>query len=330
MSDLERRYLRLVRIFYPAGYRDERGTEIVGTYLALSSAGRRWPSAADVTDLAGGGLRQRLRAAGATGIVPGLQLAATPALSTATALAGGWVMLELNPWTTAWFGFEQDGTSVSPGAGVWAAWLLAAAVHVRAPGRSTRLALALALVLTAAVVPLAAVVDQSRPPLFVLLAQACLGLVALGVPDRQPVWLRLLPLTGAAAAVPVAATIAYDVGDDSHGYYGWPAGQVLPGAGMALLLVTLLVGVGLATRNDLRGAWALLVLLGPIGMLWLHPLAEELAVGLYGGGPNADRTTLAASAIVVSAAAALIVASAALTARRRIAFPAREEHRNRR
>ncbi len=25
MSDLERRYLRLVRIFYPAGYRDERG-----------------------------------------------------------------------------------------------------------------------------------------------------------------------------------------------------------------------------------------------------------------------------------------------------------------
>jgi hypothetical protein len=83
---------------------------------------------------------------------------------------------------------------------------------------------------------------------------------------------------------------------------------------MALLLVTLLVAVGLAARNDLRGAWALLVLLGPIGMLWLHPLAEELAVSLYGGGPNADWTTLAASAIVVSAAAAVIVASAALMA----------------
>jgi hypothetical protein len=37
MSDLERRYRRLVRICYPAGYRDVRGTEIVGTYLALAS-----------------------------------------------------------------------------------------------------------------------------------------------------------------------------------------------------------------------------------------------------------------------------------------------------
>ncbi|MEU4427969.1 hypothetical protein AB0F81_45725, partial [Actinoplanes sp. NPDC024001] len=61
MSDLERRYRRLVRIFYPAGYRAERGTEIVGTYLALASPDRRWPSAADAGDLAAGGLRQRLR-----------------------------------------------------------------------------------------------------------------------------------------------------------------------------------------------------------------------------------------------------------------------------
>ena len=324
MSDLERRYLRLVRICYPAGYRDERGTEIADTYLALSAPGRRWPSAADVIDVAGGGLRQRLRAVGATGIGPGLRLAATPALCTATALAGGWAVLELNPWTTAWFGFELRDTSVSLGAGVWAAWLLAAVVHVVASGRWTRLAIGLALILTVAVVPLAAVIDQFRPPVFVLLAQTCLGLVALGVPGRLPVWLRVLPLTGAAAALPVAAgfaytTFAYHRGDDSHGYYGWPAGQVLPGAGTALLLVMVLVGVGLAARNDFRGAWALLVLLGPVGMLWLHPLAEELAVGLYGGGPNADRTTLAGSAIVVSAAAAAIVVSAALTARRRIA-----------
>lgn len=319
MSDLERRYLLLVRIFYPAGYRDERGTEIVGTYLALSSPGRRWPSAADAADLAGGGLRQRLRAVGATGIGPGLRLAAILALPTATALAGGWTMLELNPWTTAWFGFEQHGTSVSLGVGVWVAWLLAAAVHVVAPGRWTRLAIGLALVLTVAVVPLAAVVYPYRPPLFVLLAQACLGLVALGVPRRLPLRLRLLPLAGAAAALPVAATLAHNSGGGFYVYYGWPAGQVLPGAGMALLLVTLLVGVGMAARNDLRGAWALLVLLGPIGMLWLHPLAEELAVALYGGGPNADWTTLAMAAIIVAVAAAIVV-SAALMVQRWVAF----------
>ena len=319
MSNLERRYLRLVRVFYPAGYRDERGTEIVGTYLAMSLPDRRWPSAADVADVAGSGLRQRLRTVSATGLGAGLQLAAILALSTATALAGGWIMLELNPWTTAWFGFEQRGTSVSLGVGVWAAWLLAAVVHAVAPGRWTRLAIGLTLGLTVAVVPLAAFIHQSRPPVFVLLAQACLGLVALGVPSRLPLSLRLLPLAGAAAALPAVATLAYNSGDGFFEYYGWPAVQVLPSAGMALLLVTLLVGVGLATRNDLRGAWALLVLLCPIGVLWLHPLAEELAVDLYGGGPNADWTTLSTAAIVVSATAAAIAVSAVLMTRGRIA-----------
>lgn len=317
MSDLERRYLRLIRMFYPAGYRQERGTEIVGTYLALSSPERRWPSAADVTDLAGAALRQRLREAGATAIGPGLRLAAMLALVTATALAGGWTMLELNPWTAAWFGFEQHRMDVSLGVGVWAFWLLAALVHVVAPGRWTRLAIGLALVVTVAVVPLAGVVDGFRPPLFVLLAQACLGLVALGVPGRLTMWLRLLPLAGAAVALPVAAFVAHDGNGDSYGYYGWPAGHVLPGAGMALLLVTVLAGVWLAGRDDFRGAWALPVLLFPIGMLWLHPLAEELAVARYGGGPNADWTTLAIAAIVVSAATAVIVGSAALITLRR-------------
>ncbi|MFC7531755.1 hypothetical protein [Actinoplanes sp. GCM10030250] len=317
MSDLERRYLRLVRMFYPAGYREERGTEIVGTYLALSSPDQRWPSAADAADLAGGGVRQRLRAVGATGLGSGLQLAAILALSAATALAGGWTVLELNPWTAAWFGFEQHGTSASLGLGVWAAWLLAAVVHVVAPGRWTRLAIGFALVLAVAVVPLSAVVLPYRPPLFVLPAQACLGLVALGVPGRLPLWLRLLPLAGAAVALPVTASLTR--GGGGLMYYGWPAGQLLPAAGSALLLVALFVAVGLAARNDLRGAWALVVLLVPIGMMWLHPLAEELAVGLYGGGPNADRTTLTAAVIIVAVAGA-IVGSAALMVQRRVAF----------
>ncbi|MEV0900785.1 hypothetical protein [Actinoplanes sp. NPDC049802] len=318
MSELERRYLRLVRIFYPAGYRHERGAEMVGTYLALSSPDRRWPSVADAADLAVGGLRRRLRVVGATGLGAGLRLAAVLALSTATALAGGWTMLELNPWAAAWTGFEPSGTSVSLGVGVWAAWLLTAVVHLVAPGRWTRLAIGFALVLTVAVVPLAAVVHPYRPPLFVLLPQVCLGLVALGVPGRLPLWLRLLPLAGAAAALPVVATSAHAGGGEILMYYGWPAGHVLPAAGAALLLVTLLAGAVPAAHNDLRGVWALLVLLGPIGMLWLHPLAEELSVGLYGGGPNADRTTLAAAAIIVAFAAAVVV-SAARTVQRRVA-----------
>jgi len=205
MSDLERRYLRLLRLFYPAGYQNERGTEIVGTYLALATPARRWPSTADVFDLAGGGLRQHLRSVGATGIGPGTRLAGTLALLTTTALAGSWAVLETNPATTPWFGFSQYGPLVSLGVGVWGAWLLAAVVHAVAPGRWTRLAIGLGLLLTVAVVPLAAVTGLLRPPLFVLLPQACLGLIALGTPGRPPAWLRLLPLAGAAAAAPVAA-----------------------------------------------------------------------------------------------------------------------------
>lgn len=316
MSDLERRYLRLVRLCYPAGYRNERGTEIVGTCLALAAPDRRWPSAADVIDLAGGGLRQRVRSAGATGLGPGARLAGTLALSTTTALAGCWAVRETNPSTMAWLGFPQRDPVASLGVGVWAAWLIAAVVHVMAPGRWTRLAIGFALVLTVAVIPLAAVTGLLRPPVFVLLPQACLGLVALGTPRGLPAWPRLLPLAGAAVAAPVAAAFLYGGGNVVHGYYGWPAGQVLPFAGVGLLLITLLIGAGLAARADLRGAWALLILLGPIGMLTLHPLASEITVSLYGGGPIPTRTTLAAAAIVVAVVASALVALALLTRHR--------------
>ncbi|GAA1654654.1 hypothetical protein [Actinoplanes couchii] len=321
MSDLERRYQRLVRAFYPPGYRDERGTEIVGTYLALSAPGRQWPSIADAADLAGGGLRQRLRAVGAGGIGPGLQLAAILALTAATTLAGGFLLLELNPWAAAWFGPSPVATpSVSHGVWVWAAWLLAAGVHVAAPGRWTRRVIGLTLVLTVAL-PLADVLYPYRPPLFVLVAQACLGLVALGVPAGLSLRVRLLPLAGAVAALPVAVALARGgntmTPDAYHGYYGWPAGQVLPAAGVLLLLAALVVTMVLAARDDLRGVWALLVLLGPIGMMWLHPLAEELAVVMYGGGPNVDIRTLVTAASIVTATA-VTVTMLALTIQRRV------------
>jgi hypothetical protein len=302
MTDLERRYLRLVRLCYPAGYRHERGTEIVDTYLALAAPERRWPSAADVLDVAGGGLRARLRATGATGIAAGVRLAGALALPTATALAAGWTPLEVNSLVAA-FG---PSPFFSLGVVVWAAWLLAAVVHVVAPGRWTRRAIGAALVLTVAVVPLAAVADLFRPPLFVLLPQAALGLVALGGPGRPPIWLRLLPLAAAAAVLPATANLLF--GDDPIYYYDWPNTRVLSAAGVTLLLATLLLGAGLALRNDVRGAWALVVLLGPIGMLWLHPLAEEIAVRRYGGGPNATWSTLVAAAFIMAAIVMAVIA----------------------
>ena len=324
MSDLERRYLRLVRLFYPAGYRHERGTEIVGTYLALAAPGRRWPSAADVTDLAGGGVRQRLRAAGATGLGAGSRLAGTLALLTATALAGAWSILELNPASVA-DGVPRFGNFVSLGIAVWAAWLLAAVVHVVAPGRWTRVAVGVALLVTVGVTPVAALLGTFRPPLFVLLPQAVLGLVALGAPSRAPVWQRLLPLAATPALLPLADLVRQNHEGLLLGFYGGVTGDFLAAVGVLLLVGTMLLGVGLALRGDFRGGWALLVLLGPIGMLSLWPLAGDLAETVYGGGPNPDWPTLAAAAVAVTVVATAAV-PLALTARGRLVRPGAPTH----
>lgn len=78
---LDARYRMLLRA-YPPAYRAERGDEVVGTYLELAGDRTR-PRMSDVTDLLAAGLRERLRARGATGVTDALPLAATLALCAA-------------------------------------------------------------------------------------------------------------------------------------------------------------------------------------------------------------------------------------------------------
>jgi hypothetical protein len=58
VTTLERR-CRLLLLVYPAGYRRDRGEEIIGTLLEATPEGRAWPLARDVRGLAMGGLRAR-------------------------------------------------------------------------------------------------------------------------------------------------------------------------------------------------------------------------------------------------------------------------------
>ncbi len=58
MTTLERR-CRLLLLVYPAGYRRDRGEEIIGTLLEATPEGRAWPLARDVRGLVTGGLRAR-------------------------------------------------------------------------------------------------------------------------------------------------------------------------------------------------------------------------------------------------------------------------------
>ncbi|RKF21582.1 hypothetical protein [Micromonospora globbae] len=304
MRDLERRYRHLLRA-YPAGYRQARGAEIVGTYLDLAAPERRWPSILDVADVLAGGVRERLRAAGAADLIPGVRLAAVLSYTTATALAGFWATAEVVTTSRGW-GAPAFGPFATTGIVVWAGWLLAAVVHVLAPARCRRIAIGLALVLTATVVPVAAVLDLPRPFLFVLLPQATLGLLALAVPSHTPQRHRFIPL----AATPATSLVAVGVlsGESTWFYRFSYGGAFLPETGAVLLVTAMLAAAVLSLRGDARGIWALLVLLTPVGLLGLYPLTENIAPVV--GASYADFRVITATAAAVFMLGAIPLAAA--------------------
>ncbi|MGC5309080.1 hypothetical protein [Micromonospora zamorensis] len=292
MNDLERRYLRLLRA-YPADYRRARGAEIVGTYLDLAAPDQRWPAPADAADLVRGGLRQRLRAAGVTDLIPGVRLAALLALVTASTLAGVWGAAELHPPPVEW-GVPHVGPFVSLGVVAWAAWLLAAVVIAVAPSRVARWAITLALLLTIALPPVAAALDALRPPLMVLLPQVVLGLLGLALPGRQSRVIRLAPALSALLAV-VATEFLVGL-DPAFIYYGAAMEVFLPTVGGLLLVVGALLAMGLALGGDGRGGWALVTLLTPAGFLAVPGLADNF-------GPAYGAITFAELAVTAAAVA---------------------------
>ncbi|MEU5940373.1 hypothetical protein ABZ807_14530 [Micromonospora sp. NPDC047548] len=295
MTELERRYLRLLRA-YPADYRRARGTEIVGTYLDLAGPERRWPSSADAADLVRGGLRQRLRAAAATDLIPGVRLAAVLAFYTAVTLAGIWAGAATYPAPAELGHSGTFGPFGSAGAIAWVGWLVAAVVVAIAPGRPGRVAVVIALALTLAVIPIGAHTGPGRPPLFVLLPQIALGVVALALPDRLPAPVRYTaPALGGAAVALMAVALTPG---EYWGYEAWAGARIVPAAGVILLLAALLLGAGLALRQDLRGVWATLVLLTPVGLLSLRVIAG--AVGGLRDTPNPSWGGLAATAVAVT------------------------------
>ncbi|RKN50914.1 hypothetical protein [Micromonospora endolithica] len=331
-NDLERRYRRLLRA-YPGDYRRERGDEIVGTYLEVAGPDRRRPSPADAADLVRGGLRQRLRAVGAPDLAPGVRLAALLAFLTATPLAAAWMVLEQHtppaagPLTAAWLAQGQHtppavwnapyvGPFLSLGVGVWLVWLLAVLPLALGSVRWTRRLTGAAVLATVAVLPLAALTGLPRPPLFVLLPQVALGLVALALPERLPTAARLLPLVAVGAAAVAAPNLLPRAEDFYVSYYGWTASQILPWAAAALLVTVLLIGVGLAVRGDLRAGWAGVVLATPLGLMSLHVFAGAVD-GVLHGAPRPGWSALAGTAVAVTVLGpALLPATIAL--RRRV------------
>jgi len=249
--DLRSRYRALLRC-YPAAYRAEHGDELVDMYLDLSRPGRRFPRPGDAADLLRGGLRQHLRARHATGLADALPLAAVVAVVAAAALAAVFLLrVEYVPDTVLLI--RHPGQFLSLGAFAWLAWLLP---PVAALVGAARPAVWLALAVTAGIA-----VAGAGVPLFVLVPQVALGVVALAFPARPPAWLRL---TTVGATVAVAGLILALL--RTPGTY-WQVHTAHLAAAALLAVAGLAVAGVLLARRDRRGCWPLLILLVPLVLL---------------------------------------------------------------
>ena len=295
MDGLERRYRQLL-VAYPAGYRQRRADEIVGTLLDAAAPGQRRPSLADAADLVAGGLRQRLGPGAAADLAAGRALAGPVALALAAGLSGFlWLTVEGAP----------GHVTLAPAA--FAAWLLALAGWVALPGRYARWPVAVAMAVTVLVLPVAVLAGAGRPPLWVVLGLLAFGALAVAGPPPDSATARAAVLTGALATAALSKallTAQLPVTRWSTAYYH-------PAIALSGLIVTGAV-VGLAAAAVpalLRGRpvrpwlWAVLLLALPGG--WLGPRTGPVAVAGTRPGFGRLAEVLLATCVVLAAMAAL-------------------------
>jgi hypothetical protein len=311
---LERRYRRLLRA-YPRRYQVERGEEIVGTYLDLVGPGPRWPSPHDALDLLCAGLRERLRGYGALGLADAFPLAATAALNTLIAFAV-FLLLQVELDDPRITGLDPVGPFQTLGAVAWLAWLLVGLTATTLPGPWARYAAAAGLLLTIALPPVAALIGQPRPPLFVLIPTIALGLATLALPTHPSRVGRSLPplAAGFGTAVSVPFSAAANGGDPFTSYRSTP--EILAMVGGLMFALVLIVGLGRALRADDSGLWAALLLATPAGLFGANQLTQAVW-GSRGGAPTPMAFIAATAAVLLTGAALLAAAVAGQAARHR-------------
>jgi hypothetical protein len=280
---LEHRYRKLLRA-YPVGYRAQREEEILGTYLELAGQDRRWPTARDAADVLAGSLRERLRANGTLGVIPGLRVAATVALSVVAGLSAWWLLTMRVPamrvpaipasLAAALSREHVQIPELAPRLGPFAtlgvvpdaAWILTALVAACTAGRLARVLIACSLVLTVAVVPVGAVTAYVAPPLPLLIPQFSLGVLALALPSGRPPWVRAAPL-----AIAVAVAAAAGLLPQRTVWVADPSAGLLQPLAFVLVAGTFLGGLAYRLRRDSTGLWAALLLLTPAALVYMLP-----------------------------------------------------------
>jgi hypothetical protein len=267
VDELERRYRRLLGA-YPAGYRRERGDEIVGTFLEGAPPGQSRPSLADTADVVAAGLRARLGVLDTGDAGLGLRTAAPVALAVAAGMAT--IGLVRDSQSTA-----GHPSPFQPALFVYAAWLLAVAGRVVLPAVVARLLAGVALLGTLAALVAMSWSWSSPSPGWSLMALALLGCVAVaGGSARLSTRERGVLAAGTLASVAVLGGSALLV--STTGGPSWLTSRQLVNnqyqsaveAVVAVAIAVLLAGMAVLGRlRDQRWRAAALVLLVATGWL---------------------------------------------------------------
>jgi hypothetical protein len=317
-TGLERRYERLL-VAYPPGYRTERGPEIVATLLDAAAPGRRWPRPAEAVDLVQAGLLERSRIAKVPGLAGGLTAAAPLALALATGISAflWWRVEPVVPPGRFAQQWPFDGvTTLGPLA--YAAWLLAALARAALRPAAGRLAIAAAIVVTVLVIPgLATTSVGVRPPLWVLMALAGFGALALvgtapalGAPVPS-VEERLGGLAGTVAIAVCTSTLTrawIAPAQPGHSeYYGPTIARVGAVVVAAVVAVAVLAAVHLVRGRPAHDRlWAAALLGLPAG--WLGPF-DLLTPSLAASAPHFGRLAQVLFATCVAVAVMHLLAT---------------------
>jgi hypothetical protein len=297
-STLERRYRLLLRC-YPARYRLDRGSELIGTLLDMAAPGQRWPAPTDAADLVVNGLRRRAREDATPGLAGGLRIAGPVALLLAGALAG-----------FLWLGGEwlAGAAATGPRAHVgpfrtlapvaYAVWLVAVLGNATLPWAVARHDLLTAAVAATVLLPPAAVLTGApRPPVWVVASLTLCGLAALaGSAAYAPPRIRRGVAVGAATGAGAAATVLRLWVPGSTGYYG-PVLRVAGLLAAAMIGAVAVVGAVAGRRRMPWPRWCWSVLPLALPAAWLISVDRApFALGRLG------QFLLAASSIVAAMA----------------------------
>ncbi|WIM96703.1 hypothetical protein ACTOB_000163 [Actinoplanes oblitus] len=339
MSDLSTAYRRLM-FAYPGRYRRERGDELVDLYLEMAG-NRSRPRPSDAVDLIRGGLRERLRAAGLSGVADGLPAAAVIALAALGAISVYYLAtVEIQHLWPSSVDLPV-GPFRTPAALAYLGCLVSVLAFAARPGRFARIAGVVAVLLVTGVLLTRAAIGMPvvAMPAYLLIPLFALSALALAAP-RSPSWpVRLLPLGVTVAAVLAAGAHlpapilggSEPVGSiwetSTWGYhlccgYLTPTTYVLHLTAMAVLAAGVAVALGDAINGRARGAWTLLILLTPITLMetmrlyGVEPLARAAVRAV---GSNELRVCLAGmlGALVTGVLLPLVTGQVVRLSRRR-------------